>query len=514
MALVPAGTFMMGSNEGDSDEKPVHRVTISKPFYMSVYEITQKEWREVMGNNPSYFKGDNLPVENVSWYDAIEYCNKRSVKEGLTPAYSGSGNAIQCNFNASGYRLPTEAEWEWAARGGGKDPLEYTYSGSNSADTVAWYGSNSGGSTHSVGTKRANSLGLYDMSGNVYEWCWDWKGSYGNSAVTDPLGAASGSYRVLRGGCWNSDMQYVRSADRGFNTPSDRSYVLGLRVVSAQRTDLAAAAQAPAPAPAPVVVPAAPAVRTAPAGMALVPAGTFMMGSNDGYDDEKPVHRVTISKPFYMSVYEVTQKEWRDVMGTTIAQQWAAAWNSGSPTRGTGDSYPMYCVSWQEAIEYCNWRSVKEGLTPAYSGSGNAIQCNFNASGYRLPTEAEWEWAARGGGKDPREYTYSGSNSADTVAWYFDNSEYSTHSVGTKRANSLGIYDMSGNVWEWCWDWYNSLYYGIAAVTDPLGAELGINRVLRGGSWSNDAQVVRSALRYGSTPKDRYSNLGFRVVRP
>jgi formylglycine-generating enzyme required for sulfatase activity len=260
------------------------------------------------------------------------------------------------------------------------------------------------------------------------------------------------------------------------------------------------------------VVLAAPAVRTPPAGMALVPAGTFMMGSNDGFNDEKPVHRVTISKPFYMSVYEITQKEWRDVMGTTIAQQWAAAGNSGSPTRGTGDSYPMYCVSWQEAIEYCNRRSVKEGLTPAYSGSGNAIQCNFNASGYRLPTEAEWEWAARGGGKDPLEYTYSGSNSADSVAWYYDNSGGSTHSVGTKKANSLGIYDMSGNVWEWCWDWYGS--YGNSAVTDPLGAASGSDRVGRGGSWSDNMQYVRSADRGDGTPTGRSSGLGFRVVRP
>jgi formylglycine-generating enzyme required for sulfatase activity/TolB-like protein len=247
---------------------------------------------------------------------------------------------------------------------------------------------------------------------------------------------------------------------------------------------------------------AAPAVRTAPAGMALVPAGTFMMGSNDGYDNEKPVHRVTISKPFYMSVYEVTQKEWREVMGTTIAQQRDMA-NTSWSLAGEGDSYPMYYVSWQEAIEYCNRRSVKEGLTPAYSGSENAIQCNFNASGYRLPTEAEWEWAARGGGKDPLEYTYSGSNSADSVAWYSDNSGSSTHSVGTKKANSLGLYDMSGNVWEWCWDWYGS--YGNSAVTDPLGAASGSNRVKRGGVGATLCRacalptVATTLLRIGAT---------------
>jgi formylglycine-generating enzyme required for sulfatase activity len=243
--------------------------------------------------------------------------------------------------------------------------------------------------------------------------------------------------------------------------------------------------------------------------MALVPAGTFMMGSNEGESNEKLVHRVTISKPFYMSVYEITQKEWRDVMGTTVRQQQDMA-DTSWPLRGEGDSYPMYYVSWQEAIEYCNWRSVKEGLTPAYSGSGNAIQCNFNASGYRLPTEAEWEWAARGGGKDPLEYTYSGSNSAASVAWYYDNSGNSTHSVGTKRANSLGLYDMSGNVYEWCWDWYGS--YGNSAVTDPMGAASGSRRVERGGGCFSIMQFVRSVDRYSDTPTNRYNDLGFRVV--
>jgi formylglycine-generating enzyme required for sulfatase activity len=281
-------------------------------------------------------------------------------------------------------------------------------------------------------------------------------------------------------------------------------------------TKPAAAQTQPAPAPTPAVVtpaapPAAPPAQTARAGMALVPAGTFMMGSNDGYDDEKPVHRVTISKPFYMGVYEVTQKEWREVMGTTVRQQRDMG-NTSWSLYGEGDSYPMYYVSWHEAIEYCNRRSVKEGLTPAYSGSGNSIQCNFNASGYRLPTEAEWEWAARGGGKDPLEYTYSGSNSVDTVAWYGSNSGNSTHSVGTKWANSLGIYDLSGNVFEWCWDWYGS--YGSGSATDPLGAASGSYRVVRGGCWNISLQYVRSANRSLSTPTRRSDNVGFRVVRP
>jgi formylglycine-generating enzyme required for sulfatase activity len=231
MVPVPAGTFQMGSNNGDRDEKPIHQVTISKPFYMGKYEVTQKEWVEVMGSNPSYFKGDNLPVENVSWYGVIDYCNKRSVKEGLTPAYTVSGSTVTWNKNANGYRLPTEAEWEWAAKGGGKDSTITEYSGSNSADGVAWYSSNSGGKTHPVGTKSPNSLGIYDMSGNVWEWCWDWSGSYSSGAQTDPAGASSGSDRVARGGSWLNYAEFVHSASRSGNAPANRGNGLGCRLV-------------------------------------------------------------------------------------------------------------------------------------------------------------------------------------------------------------------------------------------------------------------------------------------
>jgi formylglycine-generating enzyme required for sulfatase activity len=229
MVLVEGGTFRMGSTSGDSDEKPVHSVTV-KSFYMGNYEVTQQEWVEVMGSNPSIFKGDNLPVENVSWYEAVDYCNKRSLKEGLIPAYRGSGDAVTCDFGASGYRLPTEAEWEYAARGGNRK-ASYMYAGGNSPDAVAWYGANGGGCTHPVGTKQPNSLGLYDMSGNVFEWCWDRYGHYGSGGQTDPRGAASGSNRVDRGGSWGGAAVLVRSANRDSSTPYYRSSLLGFRLV-------------------------------------------------------------------------------------------------------------------------------------------------------------------------------------------------------------------------------------------------------------------------------------------
>ena len=229
--LVEGGSFMMGSNDGDSDEKPIHEVTVSS-FWISKYQVTQREWQEVMGSNPSDFKGDNLPVEKVSWYDAIEYCNKRSIKEGLTPCYSGSGDNIICNWNANGYRLPTEAEWEYAARGGNKS-RGYEYSGSNTLGDVAWYVGNSGSKTHPVGQKSPNELGIYDMSGNVWEWCWDWYDSsyYSKSPKRDPRGAASGGNKVLRGGSWRNFYDYFcRVAGRDYFTPTVRRNIVGFRV--------------------------------------------------------------------------------------------------------------------------------------------------------------------------------------------------------------------------------------------------------------------------------------------
>jgi len=256
--------------------------------------------------------------------------------------------------------------------------------------------------------------------------------------------------------------------------------------------------------------------KTAPEGFVRVEGGTFLMGSAiSGDNDGRPMHTVTV-KSFSMGKYEVTQKEWFEVMGTAIRQQQAAA--GGSELYGEGDNYPMYYVSWFDAVEYCNRRSVKEGLTPAYRGSGNSITCDWNANGYRLPTEAEWEYAAQGGNRDALVcfdalvYIYSGSDSAGTVAWYSDNSGGSTQPVGGKRPNSLGLYDMSGNVREWCWDWYGS--YSSGAQTDPRGASSGSDRVSRGGHWFNSAEGIRSALRDSDNPSYRSLSLGFRLVRP
>jgi len=214
--FVKGGTFQMGNLDktvtNGGDERPIHSVTVSD-FYIGKYEVTQKQWEEVMYRNKSSFKGDNLPVEKVSWNDIQKFIKKLNKKTGKT------------------YRLPTEAEWEFAARGG-TNSKGYKYAGSNNIDDVAWYSSNSGSKTHKVGTKQANELGIYDMSGNVWEWCSDWYGSsyYKNSPSNNPQGATSGSNRVYRGGGWSCSASYCRVANRRSSSPTNRISNLGFRL--------------------------------------------------------------------------------------------------------------------------------------------------------------------------------------------------------------------------------------------------------------------------------------------
>jgi formylglycine-generating enzyme required for sulfatase activity len=229
MVFVEGGSFMMGSTGGESNEMPVHQVTV-KSFSMGKYEVTQEEWVAVMGSNPSNGKGDKLPVENVSWYEAVEYCNKLSLKEGFSPAYRGSGNDITCDMSANGYRLPTEAEWEYAASGGKMRDVP-AQENEEQHDAAAWYDMNSDSRTHEVGTKAANALGLFDIGGNVWEWCWDRYGAYESDAQTNPTGASSGWLRVARGGSWGNDSRSLRPTYRINDMPSHRIVNLGFRLL-------------------------------------------------------------------------------------------------------------------------------------------------------------------------------------------------------------------------------------------------------------------------------------------
>ena len=465
MIKVKAGTFTMGATEEQTgaydNEKPAHQVTLTKDYYLGETEVTQALWYAVMGQKPSsdgtawsssYGLGDDYPAYFISWNDCQKFITKLNQLTGLT------------------FRLPTEAEWEYAARGGNKATTQTLYSGSNTIDDVAWYLYNSSSSTHIVAGKSANALGLYDMSGNVWEWCSDWysRSYYSSSTQTDPTGPTGGSSRVLRGGSWYSSATYCRVAIRSDYAVTDRDSYFGMRLALGD----------PIPEPEPEPEPKPEETKPVTANgvtfkMKLVEAGTFTMGATEeqtgAYDNEKPAHQVTLTKDYYMGETVVTQELWYAVMRqkpTSDDDQWYEE-------RGLGDNYPAYYISWDDCQEFITKLNQLTGLT------------------FRLPTEAEWEYAARGGNKATTQTLYSGSNTIGDVAWYRD---ISTHKVAQKLANALGLYDMSGNIWEWCYDLYGD--YSSSPQTDPMGSTSGFDRVLRGGYWGGSDSDCRVSTRF------------------
>ncbi len=476
MVFVEGGTFTMGatSEQGSDaydDEKPTHRVTLSD-YYIGKYEVTKEQWQVVMDNNPSYYKWYRKPVEHVSWNACQEFIKKLNSLTGL-------------NFS-----LPTEAQWEYAARGGNKSK-GYKYSGSNTIDDVAWYTNNSGSGTHPVGLKTPNELGLYDMSGNVSEWCQDWKGDYSSSSQTDPSGPSTGSNRVRRGGSWLGNAGCCRVSFRSDYTPDYGNDNLGLRlainidensdvnheevvnipgVLSSRWSSSATAEQKRI-------------IGELIKSMVMVEGGTFTMGATfeqggDADNDEKPTHSVTL-RDYYIGKYEVTQEQWQAVMGS-------------NPSYYKGSRKPVVNVNWSDCQEFIKKLNSLTGLN------------------FALPTEAQWEYAARGGNKS-RGYKYSGSNDIESVAWYTNNSGSETHPVGLKTPNELGLYDMSGNVYEWCQDWDGS-YYSLNSSTNPTGLSTGSYRVLRGGSWHNGARSCRVSNRDDYGPGYRSNLNGLRLA--
>jgi formylglycine-generating enzyme required for sulfatase activity len=250
MVLVPAGTFTMGSptsEPGRVSNETQHQVTLTHAIYVSTYEVTQAEWQSVMGWDESYSQGTGKPVETVTWYDAVSYCNQRSARDGFTPAYTITDATMQgphvtnatvtWNQAANGYRLLTEAEWEYACRAtsttafcnGGITNIYCSPLDSN-LDQVGWYCGNASETTYDCGSKAANAWGLKDMHGNVYEWCWDWYETYPTGPLTDPTGPPSGSDRVIRGGSWNNYALGSRSAFRSNDGPYVYAFFLGLRL--------------------------------------------------------------------------------------------------------------------------------------------------------------------------------------------------------------------------------------------------------------------------------------------
>lgn len=281
---------------------------------------------------------------------------------------------------------------------------------------------------------------------------------------------------------------------------------------------------------------------SAPTGMVLIPAGSFVMGAttnvgHESYSDEKPQHTVYVSA-FYMDRYEVTKALWDEVANWAAGNGYDIATNSAS---GKAPNHPAHYVTWYECVKWCNARAQKDGLTPCYTtngltyktGNNSNVVCNWTANGYRLPTEAEWEKAARGGTANHR-FPWS---DVDTIqharANYYSSSSYAydtsptrgyhpsytnaptpyTSPVGSFTANGYGLYDMAGNVWEWCWDWYSSSYYSTSPGTDPRGAASGSYRVQRGGGWFGNADFVRVAYRNKVNPGVSDSSYGVRCAR-
>lgn len=422
-----------------------------KDYSISRTEVTQKLYESVMGENPSYFCRDNegldeyelknlkrntsnYPVENVSWYDAIYFCNKLSAKKGLQPVYAVNGETnvrkwdyephnedeiygdITQNIFANGYRLPTVEEWLHAAKGG----EDYTYSGSDDIDKVAWYKDNCNDVTHPVAQKKSNGYGLYDMSGNVWEWCWD---SFGDDD------------RYYCGGGYFDDYDdcEVDSRDSDYAEFKDDS---GFRLVRSNYGSL---------------------------DMVKIPGKDYSIGKT-----------------------EVTQKLYESIMGE-------------NPSEFKGKDNPVENVSFFDAIYFCNKLSMMYGFECAYAldneidinewnytpNKGDepyykAFQYNEDANGFRLPTPEEWHYAEKGG----QDFKYAGSDNIDEVGWCGSNSKNTTHPVATKKANGYDLYDMQGNVTEWC--------------LESKGISLG------GLNWSNEKSISNIG---------QYNIIGFRLAR-
>ena len=557
LVLIPPGEFMMGE-----PGKDWHKVKITKPFYLGKYEVTQEEWEKVMGfgSNPSQFKGPNNPVETVSWEDCQVFL------EGLNQRYE---------TQQGGYLLPTESQWEYACRAGTTGKW---YFGENEAafGEFAWYRENSEKKTHAVGEKKPNAWGLYDMHGNVWEWCADWfdEDYYNVSPLKDPAGPPPDpkrSHRVFRGGSWIGPAGDCLSAFRGHYEPGRRHNYLGLRVCLVLPSDpeelkkFAAAlkihaSQPPAvaplppgawPADSPVGKPGAPPPAVAPFDAAkakehqaawakylgvpveitnsigmklmLIPPGEFMMGSPkeliddelktapkddkwylDRLPSEGPRHHVRITRPFYLGIYPVTQEEYQKVMGANPSEFSATGKSKDKVTGQDTKRFPVETVSWQDADEFCS--RLAEIAEEKSAGRR-----------YRLPLEAQWEYACRVGSTGRYFFgpVSDDKNAAENLlpeyAWFSDNADGRLHAVGGRRASPWGLYDMNGNVWQWCQDWHANDYYLKSPTDDPAGPPGGSLRVIRGGSWFNPARLCRSATRGNFELGIRILDVGFRV---
>ena len=603
--LIPPGEFTMGSTKeeieealkfelGDGrwqecmkSEAPQHKVILTQPIYLGVNEVTQAEYEKVMGINPSGFASmgtkkeavtgmetTSHPVETVSWNDAAEFCAKLSKQEELKPFYSRAGETIT-PLDGTGYRLPTEAEWEYACRAG--TTTKY-WIGDKDEDLVRadWFGTKSGGRTHAAGELKANPYGLCDIHGNVWEWVEDWWGPtyYGESqekpAINPNAPSSAGSLRVLRGGHWFDHAFGCRAADRYAQPPTSRHGAQGFRVslgVAAVRRALKMAGPAmpqsaatapsvlvgwhgwPAEAPPPAIAPFdaeqakkhqeawakyldVPVEYTNSIGMKfrLIPPGEFTMGSTkdqlnvalNGVTDSTwenmiksgaPQHQVILTQPIYLGVNEVTQADYQKVMGINPSHFTPMSRGKEAVAGMETTNHPVEGVTWNDAAEFCARLSEQEELKPFYFRDGETITPR-EGTGYRLPTEAEWECACRAG--TTTKYWF-GDKDEDLMpnGWFQSNSVGRTHAVGELKANPYGLFDIHGNICEWVQDGWDASWYRQfqekPAINPSSPFSAGSQRVIRGGHWHYHADTCRSALRFAVGTTHLGYDIGFRV---
>lgn len=469
MVYVEGGTFTMGCTDvqdGDcsDSEKPAHVVTLSS-YCMGETEVTRALWYAVMDSSFSDTLDGNLPITNITRKECSEFLFKLNKLTGLY------------------FDLPTEAQWEYAARGGNKSK-GYMYSGGDCLEKVAWYNANSDGHIHSVKGKSPNELGIYDMSGNVYEYCLDLFGAYSTDSVTDPIGSSFGWGKIRRGGSWEDTANCCRTLFRNGPGKVENSGIGGFRIVliadnssNRKRKFERAVTAATSNGSNKFSI-----MNEVFMSLIYVEGGTFTMGNSDKITDDfslidMSAHEVTLSS-YFISETEVTQNLWESVMGN-------------NPSYVHGGLLPVENVCYADCMEFVERLSQQTGYH------------------FALPTEAQWEYAARGGSKS-QGFKYSGSNIIDSVAWYEDNCRRKANNVKQKNPNELGIYDMSGNVWEWCADWIGD--YGTESLTNPSGPATGKNRVVRGGSWFNTKGKCTVFHRSKLEPTYRNPFVGFRVV--
>ena len=497
LVLIPSGNFVMGSPKTEKDhfcDEDQNDVIIAKSFYLGKYVVTQEQWESVMEKNSSEVIGGKLPVTNVSWSECQGFIKKLNERTKLS------------------FRLPTEAEWEYACRAGSLTAYSI---GDNIKPNDANFDESQINKPVPVGSYKPNAFGLYDMHGNVLEWCEDWYGEYSKNLVSDIQGIGNKQYRVLRGGSFACGDGGLRSSNRE-SAPPDRhdAYdwgygAYGFRLVLEVDFDVDSNVNQNCPvnltAEPQIVEDYSPRKKTkdfneALVGkprknkyliedlgggvileMALIPAGHFTMGSSDkekGRHISEVQHEVAITKDFYLGKYEVTQAQWEMVMG-----------NNSTRDEETLATLPVTSVSWYDCQDFI--KKLNKKLTGKTKGQ------------YRLPTEAEWEYACRAGSLTAYSF---GNKIAPKNGNYSDSKIYGPVKVGSFKANAFGLYDMHGNVFEWCEDKYGEY------LTNPKGL-YGQRRVLRGGSFGCRASSTRSAFRDGYAPRSQDVFIGFRLAR-